>query len=462
MHFATTNDVDAEIGGTYMGAVTMADLHDAGLPTNRVEYWGAVERRGPLVGLMNLTMSAMEQRYLNSKDADGTLKQKLASVDAQFFSSMVSELDYNQLLMQKVLISTKSPSTLHWIFETCGDTETALLSKAGKTWHTVNMATVRDLAAKCVSNQRVLIQALQRYVKGAQAVRASTRKGSWNILHEAAALGQPTIMKYALVVEKAGVNPGPGGISPLHVAVTYGWPQLVAMLVAKGSDPHLSNPEGWSPLQMACRQMWPKELVADAFGADLAEACDCKLSTVDCAVDNALKQPPKAVDYAGPGGGWGTERDHDRAPEQFGGTAGSIHEIETSMCEVDVIESITAADFLKSYVAARRPVLMRGLLKGTAWDGLRKKWSRAAIPLQHADVKFNTSTIPYARQFDEMATEVEMDIREYIAYMDNAVHSHNTAKVHPQTTENEQAARSRLPHYIFTSLSSHLSSDSSL
>lgn len=99
MHFATANDVDAEIGGTYMGAVTMADLHDAGLPTNRVEYWGAVERRGPLVGLMNLTMSAMEQRYLNSKDADGTLKQKLASVDAQFFSSMVSELDYNQLLM---------------------------------------------------------------------------------------------------------------------------------------------------------------------------------------------------------------------------------------------------------------------------------------------------------------------------------------------------------------------------
>lgn len=36
------------------------------------------------------------------------------------------------------------------------------------------------------------------------------------------------------MVEKSGMQPGPGGISPLHVAVTHGWQQLVSMLIEKG------------------------------------------------------------------------------------------------------------------------------------------------------------------------------------------------------------------------------------
>ena len=81
-------------------------------------------------------------------------------------------------------------------------------------------------------------KALQRYLKGA----AGVPQGYWTILHDAAAFGQPTIMKYALVVEKSGVQPGPGGISPLHVAVTHGWQQLVSMLIEKGMHTYTLPP----------------------------------------------------------------------------------------------------------------------------------------------------------------------------------------------------------------------------
>ena len=62
----------------------------------------------------------MEQRFLNNIEVEGTLQMKQAGVDAQYFSSVLLELVYNNLLVQKVLISTTSTSTLDWIGDTCG------------------------------------------------------------------------------------------------------------------------------------------------------------------------------------------------------------------------------------------------------------------------------------------------------------------------------------------------------
>jgi hypothetical protein len=66
----------------------------------------------------------------------------------------------------------------------------------------------------------------------------------------------------------------------------------------------------------------------------------------------------------------------------------------------------------------------------------------------HTDVKFNTSTIPYARQFDETAEEVEMDLVQYIAYMSELAGADD--------------ANAEPPQYIFSSLSAAMSTDSTL
>jgi hypothetical protein len=52
----TKAETDAGITSGGSTVVTPADLFDAGLPIERVQYWAAIERRGPLVGLVNLTM----------------------------------------------------------------------------------------------------------------------------------------------------------------------------------------------------------------------------------------------------------------------------------------------------------------------------------------------------------------------------------------------------------------------
>jgi hypothetical protein len=99
-------------------------------------------------------------------------------------------------------------------------------------------------------------------------------------------------------------------------------------------------------------------------------------------------------------------------------------------------------------VAARRPVLLRKALRGKSWDALRSRWSRANVAKAHTDVKFNTSTIPYARQFDETAEEVEMDLVQYIAYMSELAGADD--------------ANAEPPQYIFSSLSAAMSTDSTL
>jgi hypothetical protein len=174
----------------------------------------------------------------------------------------------------------------------------------------------RNLMAQCVINQRVLIQALERYMK--DPLRP---KEYWTILHEAAAFGQDTMLKYALMVERS--QPGPGAITPLQVAVTNGWAELVPMLIEKGADPHLQNDQGTSPFEMACMQRWPTDLLMKAFGSTTGATCNIP-----------LEKPNRPFNYAGPGGGW-----FKSEGEQL-----------RSMCEVDVRESITPHAFVQEYV----------------------------------------------------------------------------------------------------------------
>lgn len=292
---------------------------------------------------------------------------------------------------------------------------------------------------------------MDRYIKNLLRPRPE-----WSVVHEAAAFGQPTLLKYALIVEPNVLTANP--ISPLHVAVSNGWAELVPQLIAVGYDPEKKNPEGWSAIDMACKQQWTHAELLDAFG-DEGEAQYC---------DVEMALPKRDFKYVGPGGGWAKVR-------------GKQHD---SDCDVDIHEKITPSEFLKNYVAVRRPVLIRKAQRGRAWDALRDRWSREKIAEAHGDVKFNTSTIPYGKQFDARAAEREMDIAAYINYMaelyavDGSAGAEGAAQQHPSGApdsgtgsdgSNEQDSGNgaafdgaSLPHYIFSSLSSHLSSDSSL
>ena len=54
---------------------------------------------------------------------------------------------------------------------------------------------------------------MDRYIKNLLRPRSE-----WSVVHEAAAFGQPTLLKYALIVEPNVLTANP--ISPLHVAVS--------------------------------------------------------------------------------------------------------------------------------------------------------------------------------------------------------------------------------------------------
>jgi hypothetical protein len=162
------------------------------------------------------------------------------------------------------------------------------------------------------------------------------------------------------------------------------------MLIEQGADPHERNIDGWSPIDIACRQRWPQDLLVKSFGATVALSCNLP-----------LERPRREFKYSGPGGDWF---------KQHGDQA-------QSMCDVDVRDSIKPEEFIRDYVAVRRPVLMRKALRGKSWDALRTRWSRGNVAKAHTDVRFNTSTIPYAKQFDESAHEEEMDLVQYIEYM---------------------------------------------
>ena len=88
----------------------------------------------------------------------------------------------------------------------------------------------------------------------------------------------------------------------------------------------------------------------------------------------------------------------------------------------DSKDIVTAATFLNEFVAVRRPVLLKGMLRGTVWDGLRDAWSRSKISSQHPGIIFNTSAILFPNDDstvqDTTAESVAMSISEYIAYMD--------------------------------------------
>ena len=396
-------------------------------------------------------MQAMEQRYLTNADIVGDV----SDVDAQYFMSLLSVASHNQILVMKLLISTSSVTALDWIGDSCG---VPGLSQISSNRETVTTAIGRNLVTQCVVNQKVLRESLERYIKDMLRPRPE-----WSVVHEAAAFGQPTLMKYALIVEPNVLTAHK--VSPLHVAASNGWAELIPQLVEVGYDPELKNAEGWSAIDIACKQQWTHAELLEAFGEEgEAQYCD---------VEMAL--PKRGFKYVGPGGGWSKVRGAQLEPD----------------CDVDVREKLSAAEFLKEYVAVRRPVLLRKVQRGRAWDALRDRWSRMKISKNHGDVKFNTSTIPYGKQFDESAEEMEMGIAQYLEYMAKlyakegarnangsgaaAAAAAAAANANKEgraadaggsgggdATKEEAGAGASLPQYIFSSLSSHLSSDSSL
>ena len=359
---------------------------------------------------------------------------EVSDVDAQYFMSLLSIASYNQILVMKLLISTTSITALDWIGGSCGVKH---LSQLSSDRETVTTSMGRNLVAQCVVNQKVLRQALERYIKDMLRPRPE-----WSVVHEAAAFGQPTLLKYALIVEPTVLTAH--AVSPIHVAASNGWAEIIPQLVAAGYDPAMKNAEGWSATDIACKQQWTHAELLKAFGEDGdGQYCDVEVAP-----------PKRSFKYVGPGGGWAKVR-------------GAQLE---SDCGVDVREKLSAADFLKEYVAVRRPVLLRKVQRGRAWDALRDRWARGSIAGFHADVQFNTSTIPYGKQFDESAQEIEMGIAGYLEYMaqlyaeDGAGAAGAGAEAGAAGGAGGDGAEPGplLPHYIFSSLSSHLSSDSSL
>ena len=75
-------------------------------------------------------------------------------------------------------------------------------------------------------------------------------------------------------------------------------------------------------------------------------------------------------------------------PEQRRESACEVERQPATACDFDVVEGITADAFERDYLSVRRPVLVRGMLKGKA--AFLKKWTRDEISANHEDVLLST------------------------------------------------------------------------
>ena len=195
----------------------------------------------------------------------------------------------------------------------------------------------------------------------------------WTIVHGAATFSEPEVLEAALEVEpfdpESELNdPTITRTTPMHIAAVCGNTRLIQPLIAKGYSPEIRDRWGRTPLDTACLQTWSDAELISAFGA--GAPASCKASGV---LPVGARSPTgKPFAYTGAGGGYASpQRTMDTPPR----------------CDIDVVEGMTTAEFQYMYVSPRRPVVIRGGMKGEAWDRVRTMWNKQNVGRAHPDMQ---------------------------------------------------------------------------
>lgn len=268
----------------------------------------------------------------NQVDPTTIINQQIFSTVAQLGVSMSKRII-------RTLISVTDQTSLHWIGEHCGVHD--LATTAGAQSLSTSHATI--LTRKCMEAQGILQRATALHIP------SQPSSGGWTVVHGAAMFSEPELMEAVLAAEPAfppasAFSHAPararqrreGETTAMHVAAVHGNNKLIASMITAGHSPHIHDRWGRTPLDTACAQMWTEADLTDAFGAGAHARCK----------DTGLLEPRTSSSggarvFAGAGGGYATPASHGESAVP-------------TMCDIDVVDKMTTAEFQAAYVSVRR------------------------------------------------------------------------------------------------------------
>lgn len=257
---------------------------------------------------------------------------------------------------------------MQWIGEGCGVDD---LASTAHGLDSYNVADANAFARKCLQAQGALDKGKERHGLRNLAMMPASK---WTIVHAAATFSEPEVLEAALEVEPFDPgselnDPTITRTTPMHIAAVCRNTRLIKPLIAKGYSPEIRDRWGRTPLDTACLQTWSDVELAAAFGASAPAAC--KASGV---LPLGARKPAgeKLFEYTGAGGGYASPASTMAIPPR---------------CDLDVVEGMSTAEFQHMYVSARRPVVIRGEMKGPRWDKLRTMWSKENVGRAHPGMK---------------------------------------------------------------------------
>ena len=309
-------------------------------------------------------------------------------------------------------VATTDPDLVRSLAKSCSLTAaTEALSP------TVTYRLIRQTLAQCMQAQHVV------KMLAAKGASGDAENGfGYRVLHHAALFGDVSFVEAVLDLKPDLRAATTLGHTALHVAVMSGSLAVIPLLTSAGVPTDVKDRVGRTAMDVACAHGWVVEEVARLLGTGTG------LHTAAC--EKAWQSAPRTTLTAWPtaaevGGGWGS------APR------GHTQQQSQQTCGIDVRADMTADEFLFSYLAIQRPVLVRGGLVGPQWDTIRGQWSRPGFAARFVHEEFTKSTIPYASAFGLEGNKTT--VAQHLLYMD-------WLRAHASKAD-------EAPSYVFESLS---------
>ena len=217
-------------------------------------------------------------------------------------------------------------------------------------------------------------------------------------------------------------DPHFGNSTALHRAAYDGNSALVALLLARGANPNAVDSSGATPLHVA----------KSASYHNISRLLDAHVNKAGRDAKDAFGRTAVQVEdratahWSGPGGGpeegWSpAQRPALASPHAWPPTEHLVPDtmfgsLPATGCHFDVVDAAADDAFFLPYLAARQPVLLRGL---AAQQPAFAKWSpqHLASASMYGNRTFALSTIPYAETFGA-ASGRESTIADFVAKLD--------------------------------------------
>lgn len=333
--------------------------------------------------------------------ARGLLLQNVDTADPQLLASL------QQHCGGVLAGGSPSAATRGWQQEKEGRAASDGGGSGSRSGASVSFLWIRDLVARCTVSQDVIAHAVEKGPKG--SIDQENGFG-YRPLHHAAQLGDAQILQAVLDAKPDLFAVTTLQQTALHIAATRGSVDVVAALIFNGVPQDAEDRKGRTAKDVACYHPWADNF-ASRFGTSASEMCSKVWggsSTRPPPLGASIRQP--TAESVGVGGGWlsSPHRRYARGSTQ-------------SRCDFDVRtvgDGFDADTFLFDYLMLQRPVLVRGALKGSTWDELRRRWSRETLQDLYGDEEVSRVAIPYASQFGMAANVTTLGMQlQYMAWL---------------------------------------------